>query len=286
MRHIDKPSIGKTAAEIFDECSQNFVKKSDYQALGKYYRPLVDKASKEYIAFMPKDVNKLQRPKLSETDADFFKSVYKQKFSAAGSIGRIYYDKLFLNAGRTCPLCDLGVEPSELDHFLPKSQYPLLSVTPENLIPSCIVCNKRKSSNFTNDYYSIPFHPYYEDITEKWLDCKISFYEDSYDVSFYNSTDKSNDLWGKYEAQLKYYRLPFRYSLYAISYINSCSISFKMLLESNGEDFLKKHLADIKNTHESNNINSVHSAIHREFINNFSSYCLWLRTAPIESLKF
>ena len=36
-----------------------------------------------------------------------------------------------------CPYCDNGLQRVELDHFLPKSSFPFLSVHPDNLIPSC-----------------------------------------------------------------------------------------------------------------------------------------------------
>ena len=47
-----------------------------------------------------------------------------------------------------CPACD-GKPPgrigrkslSELDHFLPKSDYPFLSIHPLNLVPICMECN-------------------------------------------------------------------------------------------------------------------------------------------------
>jgi hypothetical protein len=49
-----------------------------------------------------------------------------------------------------CPACD-GQKPSQLeqrsladaDHYLPKSQYPFLSIHPLNLVPTCLECNQR-----------------------------------------------------------------------------------------------------------------------------------------------
>lgn len=42
-----------------------------------------------------------------------------------------------------CPYC--GLETcGTLDHFLPKSEYLLLSTTPFNLIPCCFICNNKK----------------------------------------------------------------------------------------------------------------------------------------------
>ena len=49
-----------------------------------------------------------------------------------------------LMQGKPCPYCSVGMSVVELDHFLPKGQYPLLSIYSQNLVPSCIECNKEK----------------------------------------------------------------------------------------------------------------------------------------------
>jgi hypothetical protein len=36
-----------------------------------------------------------------------------------------------------CPYCDTKLQSTEVDHFLPKSAFPFLSVHPDNFIPSC-----------------------------------------------------------------------------------------------------------------------------------------------------
>lgn len=42
-----------------------------------------------------------------------------------------------------CPYCGFG-EPTELDHYLPKTQYDELAIYPRNLIPCCGPCNNAK----------------------------------------------------------------------------------------------------------------------------------------------
>jgi hypothetical protein len=49
-----------------------------------------------------------------------------------------------------CPACDeskystkAGTIKTDIDHYLPKSQYPHLSCHPYNLVPSCLLCNQR-----------------------------------------------------------------------------------------------------------------------------------------------
>jgi hypothetical protein len=36
-----------------------------------------------------------------------------------------------------CPYCDTSLQKVEVDHFLPKSSFPFLSVHPDNFVPSC-----------------------------------------------------------------------------------------------------------------------------------------------------
>jgi hypothetical protein len=73
-----------------------------------------------------------------------------------------------------CPACD-GKKPdigrkkhrlSDLDHFLPKSVYPLLALHPRNLVPICIECNQRIKGEIDPladngaVSFSHSFHPY------------------------------------------------------------------------------------------------------------------------------
>lgn len=57
-----------------------------------------------------------------------------------------------------CPMCSINV-PETLDHYMPKSRYPIMSVCRLNLVPSCSTCNGRKSTNqynlFPHAYYSL-----------------------------------------------------------------------------------------------------------------------------------
>lgn len=46
-----------------------------------------------------------------------------------------------------CPYCDMdttiNISNNEIEHFLPKSKFPFLSMNAYNLIPSCNACNKK-----------------------------------------------------------------------------------------------------------------------------------------------
>src|ERR1700749_3640928 len=72
--------------------------------------------------------------------------------------GRPVYDAIF-SLCRTCPLC-AHREVKTLDHFLPKAPYPVLSVVPLNLIPSCTDCNKGKQTAVPRAASEVLLHPY------------------------------------------------------------------------------------------------------------------------------
>ncbi|MDT0124899.1 hypothetical protein Q9R46_19700 [Paenibacillus sp. RRE4] len=49
----------------------------------------------------------------------------------------------------------------ELDHYFPKSKYPLFGLSFNNLIPSCSICNKLKGSG--TNHIQMHHHPYFDE---------------------------------------------------------------------------------------------------------------------------
>lgn len=87
---------------------------------------------------------------------------------------------------RACPMCDgsppssvNGKRLSDLDHFLPKTRYPFLSVHPSNLVPVCLECNQRikgekdpleinGSIKLANSFHPYAERPAHEQIEVTW----------------------------------------------------------------------------------------------------------------------
>ncbi|MCP1422494.1 hypothetical protein J3D43_001010 [Paenibacillus xylanexedens] len=75
---------------------------------------------------------------------------------------KVYLRDKMGNNGKVCPYCDIQwighASHSSIDHFFPKSRFPLLSIFVSNLIVSCTGCNDRiKKANLL-----LPlFHPYF-----------------------------------------------------------------------------------------------------------------------------
>ncbi|GGB01879.1 HNH endonuclease [Macrococcus hajekii] len=65
-----------------------------------------------------------------------------------------------------CPFCQSrDIEYKELDHFLPKTVIPILSIHLDNLVPVCKTCNSKRVKG--NRYPSFPIiHPYDSNVKE------------------------------------------------------------------------------------------------------------------------
>lgn len=70
---------------------------------------------------------------------------------------KILFDNLNV---KVCPYCNRNyvisnekIRTCELDHFIPKSKYPIFASSFYNLIPSCSYCNKRKKES---EFYFYP----------------------------------------------------------------------------------------------------------------------------------
>jgi hypothetical protein len=96
--------------------------------------------------------------------------IYSDKLSKQRQPGRCYYDLLMKSPrNHLCPIC--GYRPVDsLDHYLPKEKFPIFSITPINLIPACMGCNKKKFTDKPGNAEEEFIHPYFDDIeNDLWL---------------------------------------------------------------------------------------------------------------------
>lgn len=101
---------------------------------------------------------------------DDLERLYKDHMSSTRGSARRFYDAI-RNAAPNgkCPLCGVG-QVRTLDHHLPKSRYPDLSVCPYNLVPACDFCQAGKLAKFPISAGEQTLHPYFDDFTfEQWV---------------------------------------------------------------------------------------------------------------------
>lgn len=100
------------------------------------------------------------------------KNTYTSRFSGKKSAGYSVYLQL-VNSETICPLC--GHRPTgSLDHVLPKASYPMLAVTPINLVPSCVKCNGSKLEKVAKKEEDVLLNPYFDDVDDdEWLVAEV-----------------------------------------------------------------------------------------------------------------
>lgn len=82
-----------------------------------------------------------------------------------------------------CPYCNLR-DPSEFDHYLPKSKFQEFSVYSKNLIWCCHKCNHKKKEHFSKTDRFL--NTYYDTIPEEqFLFCRIGLPIEERGISFY-----------------------------------------------------------------------------------------------------
>lgn len=73
-----------------------------------------------------------------------------------------------------CPSCGEPGKPGTLDHYLPKTTFPELSIVIANLTPMCSECQGRKGTDFINENGEKLFlHPYFDTVDEALISVEI-----------------------------------------------------------------------------------------------------------------
>lgn len=85
------------------------------------------------------------------------------------SLDKLPYDALetlrHKNGLVSCPMCGEPGRPRTLDHLLPKTIYPELSINLYNLVPCCDWCQGNKLIDYKNKAGTRSFlHPYFDDL--------------------------------------------------------------------------------------------------------------------------
>lgn len=161
--------IEDSIEDIYDECISTF--KEDKKNFFKNQRETVINSSKNYIKYAENNCLKdFPIEQISNQDKKVFLKIYKDKFSNRQTKTRKYYDKILgLAPDNKCIYCGIQ-DANTLDHFMPKSYYWTLAITPANLIPSCSRCNSKKLDLKIESVEDLLYNPYFEDIDEyDWL---------------------------------------------------------------------------------------------------------------------
>lgn len=173
-------------------------------------------------------------------------SVYSTHMVGRAKPARAIYDSLLSRAplGR-CPFCGMG-HASTLDHYLPKTKYPQLSVVPLNLVPSCKDCNTGKSTAVSSAAGNQSLHPYYDHqrfVNEQWLYAEV-IHTSPVSIRFYvqapNNWDDISE--ARVQSHFRDFKLASRYSIEASNQIACLRDTLSRYRELLGAEGVKQHL--------------------------------------------
>jgi 5-methylcytosine-specific restriction endonuclease McrA len=99
--------------------------------------------------------------------------LYDAQLSRKRRPGHEIYDKIMVNAPfGLCVYCHHSVATT-LDHFIPKTIIPSLSIDPWNLVPACSDCNHGLLDAFSDQPAEEMLHPYFIPSIGRWLTASI-----------------------------------------------------------------------------------------------------------------
>jgi hypothetical protein len=201
---------------------------------------------------------------LGEVTIKEMKDVYTNFFVPKASLGRFLYDKILaLPHNSKCPYC-FHRQVSTIDHYLPKAYYPLLSIVPYNLVPSCKDCNTGMLSQHATQASEEMLHPYYDNIeSELWLKAEV-IQTSPVSVSYYVDCPGSwNDLLKK---RVKFHfntlELNLLYSLEAANELNNIRYLLQNEYDIGGQMGVRQHISEQANSRRRNHINSWQTAFY------------------------
>lgn len=269
MKKLPKPLPNTTPEDIFIECISSYRDKQKVATLLQC-KEMVRCDSALYDKVVPAKLDRFKQSSLPKNiDPNDVSKVYSNKFSHEDGPGRRYYNAIKEQAERNiCPICGIRIVRT-LDHYLPKSKFPTLSVTPSNLIPSCRDCNMDKRDDSSCDPENTPVHLYFDDIpNEPWLHVTVG---DNLEIIYYISCPDTWDqgIRKRLEKHLDFYDLHELYSSHANGEIaNSVHMWKKTVIQSDPET-LKLALMDECKSAELNDLNSWKSALYRGLVSDF-----------------
>lgn len=275
MKNLSIPLKNILAEKIFEECVSSYRDKGKVDNLLQC-KEIICRDSNLYDELVPKELEKFEKSLLpANITKEKIINVYNEKFVKGP--GRKYYNEIKKQAVRNiCPICGIR-QVKTLDHYLPKSQFPTLSVTPNNLIPACLECNVDKKDDVSLDSKNVPVHLYFDNIPDdKFLHVTVM---DNLEILYYISCPNVEDegLKARLENHLDFYKLHELYSSHAASEIADKIHMWKTALEEVGEDILRLSIDSECRSAEMNDINSWKSALYRGLVNNFDKLLAYLQ---------
>ncbi|MGF9772403.1 HNH endonuclease signature motif containing protein [Priestia aryabhattai] len=168
----------------------------------------------------------------------------------------------------TCPYCDsheMEFDSSSVDHFIPKSRYPLMAIFPKNLIVACTACNERIKKE---KLYLPIMHPYFDNLDDYFY---FTYRNEVIEIEFYDYISiKDRE---KVKNFFKLFNLEKRYNKYA-----------KKKLIKLKEEIRRNVIKQIKGV-ETISINEIQSKIKEELYDSYINISKYKKKDALTKLK-
>jgi len=267
MNKIEKPE--DNVRKVFSDCISNFRDEIFKNKLINSIDDIVTYTIDYEEKMLDKNIHNMTvHDELNDLSKDDLLKVYKDKMAKKGQPGRKYYDKyMSIPEYDICPYCGQRVV-STLDHYLPKSKYISLVVTPTNLIPACQDCNKAKSDKSIENLDEATINPYFDDLGKDiWLTGEIIKSNDfimTYKVS--KPINWSQELYKRVKNHFKLFNLNKLYSSHAAQELVMVKRKMLRLYNNIGPEAVMKDLKENIDAY-SYRLNSWQVAMYRELLN-------------------
>ncbi|NEX92965.1 hypothetical protein [Caulobacter sp. 17J65-9] len=166
-----------------------------------------------------------------EPDAGWLEALFNQT-QGDGVLAELR-GALLAAAERRCLLCSAAA-PSALDHFLPRTHHPALSILHLNLVAACELCNRRKGASCEADPQRQFVHPYFDRVPRDHVFLEAEPFAQDAISPLYRivaSPPVDMDLTSRLAWQLSELRLDAFYADEAIHYFREQKASWRSLAD-------------------------------------------------------
>lgn len=272
MRKLDKPT--ENPKIVFETCISRVKDPALKRKLESVSDNIKEAAEKYDAAGASKEFFKLHEHHnvAGIVTQKEMEKIYTDRMVNSKAPGRKYYDNLRASPPQgICPLC--GQRPvSTLDHYLPKTKFPSLSVVLYNLVPACSECNKTKSDKIPKKAEDQTIHPYYDDLErDQWLFANVEHTSPVSIVFFANPPEDMDEILSeRIKEHFKVFQLGLLYASQAAVELSNIRYRLNNIWEKRGAIQVKEHLLEEYSSRKAVHVNSWQTAMYQAIAN-----CEW-----------
>lgn len=261
---LKKPTIDKI--DIYNECVLSILDIKLRESISNYkYIYLLNVANYDLYANNGSlcELSEITLPTINHKNFVNYKTIKDELIKMYDRLHnnkrpRLYYDKI-RSLSKKCPFCGFG-QVYTLDHYLPKSIFPIFSILPYNLVPCCRDCNTKKGNKCVTSIDIQTLHPYYDDILSKRLVFAKIIKQNPMSIKFY--VKHINKIYeNRVKAHFQIYELSKRFAIEAAERINELNIKFMTNSNISTSDIKQELCAEFK-ANEKINPNSWQCAMY------------------------